>query len=42
VHIQRREADPDGFHSWVEVRRTINDVDHQTDLLGGSGDAERT
>jgi hypothetical protein len=31
--FQYREADPDGLRSWVEVRRTINDVDHQTRLL---------
>ena len=24
--FQHREADPDGLRSWVEVRRTINDV----------------
>jgi hypothetical protein len=42
AYFNTRKLIRTAFAAWFEVRRTINDVDHQTDLLGGSGNAERT
>jgi hypothetical protein len=36
--FQHREAHPDGLRSWVEVRRTVNDVEPEESQLVPVGD----